>query len=109
MSSVRVSYPKYSRESLLAALRARLPRLAERLPLARVVLFGSWAAGRQTAASDVDLLVVYRGAARDDAFRLVKTVLAIPGVEPHLYTEDDAAKMEERLARMTAGAIILYP
>ncbi|MDR7537890.1 MAG: nucleotidyltransferase domain-containing protein [Armatimonadota bacterium] len=75
----------------------------------RVVLFGSWAGGRQTAASDVDLLIVYRGPARDDAFSVAKLALAIPGVEPHLYTEAEAAQMQERLARMTADGIVLYP
>lgn len=75
----------------------------------RVVLFGSWAVGRHTAASDVDLLVIYRGAARDDAFHVVKSALAIPGLEPHPYTEDEATEMMERLARMTAGGVVVYP
>jgi predicted nucleotidyltransferase len=108
-SSVRVFYPRYTRDGLVAALRERLPRLAQQLPLVRVVLFGSWAAGRQTVASDVDLLIVYRGPVRDDAFRVARTALEIPGVEPHLYTEDEAAQMQERLARMTAGGIVVYP
>lgn len=84
MRSVRVSYPKFSRDVLLAMLGERLPRLAERLPLVRVVLFGSWAAGRHTAASDVDLLVVYMGHPREDAFGIVKTTLGTPGLEPDL-------------------------
>ena len=46
--SVRISYPRCSREGLIRMLRERLPLLAERLPLVRVVLFGSWAAGRVT-------------------------------------------------------------
>jgi hypothetical protein len=108
-SSVRVFYPRYTREGLLAAIRERIPRLAQELPLVRVVLFGSWAIGRHTAASDVDLLVVYHGPARDDAFHVVKTTLAIPGLEPHSHTEDEAAAMAERLARMSAGGIVLYP
>jgi predicted nucleotidyltransferase len=90
-------------------LRERLPRLAERLPLVRVVLFGSWAAGRHTAASDIDLLVVYEGPPREDAFAVVKTSLAIPGLEPHVYAEREAETMRDRLARMTAGGIVLFP
>lgn len=108
-SSVRVFYPRTSREGLVRVLRERLPLLAGRLPLVRVVLFGSWAAGRHTAASDVDLLVVYQGDAREDAFGIVKTTLAIPGLEPHVYTDREAAMMRHRLARMTAGGVVIFP
>jgi predicted nucleotidyltransferase len=89
----------------VSLLRKRLPLLAERLPLVRVVLFGSWAHGRQTVASDVDLLVVYRGPRRDDAFREIKLTLGIPGLEPHVYTEEEATLAHPRLARMTAGGV----
>jgi len=54
-------------------LRERLPLLGKRLPLVRVVLFGSWSTGRHTPASDVDLLVIYRGEQREDASSVVKT------------------------------------
>lgn len=107
--SVRVFFPRFDRETLVGALRERLPSLAARLPLVRVVLFGSWAAGRHTAASDVDLLVVYQGDARDDAFGVVKALLAVPGLEPHVYTEREAEMMRDRLTRMTAGGIVLFP
>ncbi|MDR7522310.1 MAG: nucleotidyltransferase domain-containing protein [Armatimonadota bacterium] len=107
--SVRISYPKYSREQLLDRLRERLPALDRQLPLVRVVLFGSWAVGRHTVASDVDLLVVYRGEGREDAFAVVKTTLAIPGLEPHVYPEQEAAVIRDRLARMTAGGVVLFP
>lgn len=90
-------------------LRERLPLLDERLPLVRVVLFGSWAAGRHTPASDVDLLVIYRGEQREEAFRVVKTTLALPGLEPHVYTHHEAETMRNRLARMAAGGIVLFP
>jgi len=46
---------------LLDLLRKRISALEGKLPLKRVVLFGSYAKGRQTVASDVDLLVVYTG------------------------------------------------
>ena len=48
-------------ERLLDLLRKRISALEGKLPLKRVVLFGSYAKGRQTVASDVDLLVVYTG------------------------------------------------
>ena len=107
--SVRISYPRFSREGLIRMLRERLPLLAERLPLVRVVLFGSWAAGRHTAASHIDHLVVYQGDTREDAFGVVKTSLAIPGVEPHVYTQREVEMMRDRLARMTSGGVVLFP
>lgn len=107
--SVRVFFPKFDRETLVGTLRERLPALAARLPLVRVVLFGSWARGTHTVASDVDLLIVYQGDTGEDAFGVVKTLLAIPGLEPHVYTEREAEMMRDRLARMTAGGIVLFP
>ncbi len=41
------------------------------LPVTRIVLFGSYARGRHTIASDIDLLVTYSGPKRDDACGLV--------------------------------------
>lgn len=108
-SSVRVFYPRFDRQTLIALLRERLPLLEARLPLARVVLFGSWARGRHTAASDIDLLVVYLGDTREDAFGVVKTSLSIPGLEPHVYAQREAAMMRDRLARMTADGVVLFP
>ncbi|MDQ7840186.1 MAG: nucleotidyltransferase domain-containing protein [bacterium] len=106
--SARVFFPRFDREALIGALRERMPALAARLPLVRVVLFGSWAAGRHTVASDVDLLVVYQGDQREDAFGAVKTSLAVPGLEPHVYTFQEAEAARDRLDRMTAGGVVLF-
>jgi hypothetical protein len=37
----------------------------------------------------VDLLVVYDGEKREDAYALVKKTLDILGLEPHVYTRRD--------------------
>ena len=47
---------------------------------------GSHAKGNYAVASDLDILVVFRGQKRDDAYAVVKKVLGIPRLEPHLYT-----------------------
>jgi len=70
-SSVRVFYPRFDRAWLLQTLRARVDRLRALLPVRRVVLFGSYASGRSTVASDVDLLVVYDDPPRADAYALL--------------------------------------
>lgn len=76
-SSVRIFYPKYDKKDLIKLIKAKLGELNERLELSRVVLFGSYAEGNYTAASDVDLLVVYRGEPEEDPFKLVKRTLEI--------------------------------
>jgi len=78
-SSVRVVYPRFSREELVERLRRDVPSLAEALPLKRVVLFGSWASGRATAHSDIDLLVVYTGPSREDAYKTVRQCMPLRG------------------------------
>jgi predicted nucleotidyltransferase len=61
--------------------------LAAELPLRQVVLFGSYARGTFTVASDVDLLVIYRGDPRADAHAVTRRTLDLPRLQPHLYTE----------------------
>ncbi len=107
--SVKVFYPEYSRDELIERLREGVRRLAAVLPLKRAVLFGSWSRGRATAFSDVDLLVVYAGEPREDAFRLVLSTLNLRGLEPHVYAEDEAKSLEATLNRMTEDGVVLYP
>jgi len=109
LTSVRVFFPKFSRAELVRRLEERVAVLQEALPLLRVVLFGSWAKGNFTVASDIDLLVVYRGEPRDDAFAVVKKIVSVPGLEPHVYCEDEYRRLEDRIVRMTEGGIVLFP
>ena len=55
--------------------------------------------------SDVDLLVVYAGSTRDDAYRLVRRTLDIPGLEPHIYTSEEAAQLRPMLDRMLRDGV----
>lgn len=104
-SSVKVFYPPFNREELLALLRQRIPALQEKLPLKRVVLFGSYAKGRQTVASDIDLLVVYAGRPRADAYALVKRTLNIRRLEPHVYAEEEYEQGRMTVERMIRDGI----
>lgn len=107
-SSVRVFYPRLDRAELLRRLRAGVERLLAVLPLRRVVLFGSYAKGTYTVASDVDLLVVYGGDPRPDAYALVRQTLDIPRLEPHLYSETEYAATAATVDRMIAGGVVLF-
>ncbi len=108
-SSVRIFYPRFDREEVLRLLSERLGKLGEELPLRRVVLFGSYAKGNYDVGSDIDLLIVYRGEAREDAYAVAKRILDLPRLEPHLYTEEEYEKLESSLDKMTEGGIELYP
>jgi len=94
---------------LIRRLEEGIVRLEKLLPLRRVVLFGSWARDRHTVASDVDLLVIYRGEPRTDAYAVTKQALDIPRLEPHLYTEAEYEAARPTVDRMTEAGVVLFP
>ncbi|HUX88077.1 MAG TPA: nucleotidyltransferase domain-containing protein [Chloroflexota bacterium] len=106
---MKVTYPRHSQAELIALLRERIPALALVLPVKRVVLFGSWAKRRATAFSDVDLLVVYADPPYEDAYKVVWHAMQIRGLEPHVYSESEAAALQGTLDRMTRDGIALFP
>lgn len=106
-SSVRIFYPRFDKEELIQKLKKKLGNLAKELPLSFVVLFGSYAQGNYTVASDVDLLVVYGGKERKDAFATVKNTLDIPLLEPHVYSDDQYESLKGIIGRMIAGGVVL--
>ncbi|RKY05572.1 nucleotidyltransferase domain-containing protein [Candidatus Poribacteria bacterium] len=107
-SSVRIFYPPYTLDELLDLLRRGMPELRRKLPVKRVVLFGSYAKGRHTPASDVDLLVIYSGERREDAYKLVRKTLKIRGLEPHVYSEEEYEAVRSTVERMIDGGITIY-
>jgi predicted nucleotidyltransferase len=106
---VKVFFPPYSRAELIDLLKERVEHLAASLPLIRAVLFGSWAKGRATAFSDIDLLVVHAGPRRADAYDIVQQAIDLRGLEPHIYSEDEAAQMASILGRWIAEGVELFP
>ena len=107
--SVRIFYPAFDKAELLRTLRERLGRLESKLPLVKVVLFGSYARGTYTVGSDVDLLVIYRGEPRPDAYALTKRALGIPRLEPHLYTEAEYQAARPTVDRMARDGVTIFP
>lgn len=67
-SSAQVFYPRFTPAELVALLRERAPLWNAMLPLEQMWLFGSWAKGKATAFSDIDLLVIYAAPPRADAY-----------------------------------------
>lgn len=106
--SVKITFPRYDRKEVIQKLRARVGVIQEQLPVTRVVLFGSYATGRHTAASDIDVLVVYAGAPREDAYAVVKRGFDLRGLEPHVYAASEAQAMDDTLARMTRDGVTIF-
>jgi hypothetical protein len=94
---------------LILNLKGKMGSLAKELPLRLVVLFGSYVQGKYTVASDIDILVVYEGKERSDAFKIVKRSLDIPLLEPHVYSEGEYRGLEKSIDRMTTGGVTLFP
>ncbi len=46
-----------TRDDIVSLLRQEKTELCRRYPIRRIALFGSWARGEETTASDVDILV----------------------------------------------------
>jgi len=106
-SSVQIFYPKFDKEKLIQKLKKKIEDLEREIPISLVVLFGSYAQGNYTVASDVDLLIIYRGKERKDAFATVKKALDIPLLEPHVYSEDEYKRLKSLIARMIVKGVVL--
>lgn len=104
---VRITFPALNREELVERLRQGVESLAAELPLRSAILFGSWATGRATAFSDIDLLVVYEGPPREDPYTTVRRHVKVRGLEPHVYSEEEARELRDILDRMTIGGVQL--
>ncbi len=89
-------------------LEEKVAELSLLLPLKKVILFGSWARGNYTAASDVDLLVIYEGPKREDAFSLVVETLNIPRLEPHVYTEEEFSRVGPGFRAAALEGLLIY-
>lgn len=89
MAQVRVTYPSLSRAEVVERLRKGYASLERRLPVSRIILFGSYAKERYTAGSDIDIIVVYRGRGRDDAYKTVVNEMRLPRLEARVYTEEE--------------------
>ena len=106
--SVRVFYPKFDKRGLVEAIKRKLEDLQKKLPLLLVVLFGSYTRGNHTVASDVDLLVVYKGREREEAYAVVKKTVDVLSLEPHVYSQAQYHRMRRTIDKMIKGGVVLF-
>jgi len=93
MSHVRVTYPALTKAQVIQRLTEAYAGLRRRLPVTMMVLYGSYVHGRQTAGSDIDVIVVYSGKRRHNAYRLIIEETKLPRLEPKVYTEEQFNSM----------------
>jgi len=91
---VRIYYPEFSRSELIERIKRKVASLCEKLPIRAVILFGSYAKGRYTAASDVDLLIIYEDPKMEDAYHICWDELSIHQLQLHIYTLSEFKKLE---------------
>src|SRR3989337_2901658 len=89
MARVRVTYPTLNRVEVVERLRKACISLEGELPISRIVLFGSYAQDRYTAGSDIDIIVVYKGRERNDAYKIVLDEVKLPRLEPRVNAEQE--------------------
>ena len=73
---------------MIEKLRKARISLKGKLPVSRMILYGSYAQDRYTAGSDIDVIVAYAGKPREDAYKLVTDEVRLPRLEPKVYTEE---------------------
>ena len=86
----------------------KLEDLQKKLPLMLVVLFGSYVTGNYTVGSDVDLLVVYKGRERKEAYAVVKRAVDVFGLEPHVYSRAQYHRMRSTIVKMIKSGVVLF-
>ena len=105
---MKIFYPEYSRREVIEKIKEAMPKLREKLPVVRVVLFGSYAKGNFTAFSDIDLLVVYEDPPLEDAYKIVRKTIDLKRLEPHVYSLSEYEKVKDVVDKMTENGIVIF-
>ncbi len=85
---------------------------SKKLPIVRVILFGSYASNRYTAASDVDVAVIYFGGRLRDAYERFSDALQVAQLELQVYHEAEfelLVRNNPRFARELEEGIQIFP
>jgi predicted nucleotidyltransferase len=97
LSSVKVSFPRFSLEDVVEEANRTAHALSKHLGLEKVILFGSYAKKRYTAASDIDLLVVFDGSksSEDKVYKTLIRTIKLPRLELHILSIKDYMLMKD--------------
>jgi predicted nucleotidyltransferase len=90
-SSVRVFFPKFSREDVIKELNRCIKENRESLGLYKVLLFGSYARGDYTVSSDIDVFVVFDDEKinGDRVYKTLMKAIKLPRIELHVTSKKE--------------------
>jgi predicted nucleotidyltransferase len=90
-TSVKVFFPTFSKEEVVKRVRKAISLYFDKLGLEKVVLFGSYAKGNYTVASDIDLLIVFNEEKADEyeVYKMLMRNIQVPRVELHIISKKD--------------------
>jgi len=90
-SSVRVFFPKFSREEVVRELSRCVGENRKPLGLYKVLLFGSYARGNYTVSSDIDVFVVFddEKISEDKVCKTLMKAIKLPRVELHIMSKKE--------------------
>ena len=90
-SSVKIFFPKFSREEVVREVSRCAAELRDGLGLECIILFGSYAKDRYTVASDIDLLVIFddEKSSEDNVYKSLMKSIKLPRVELHIIPKKE--------------------
>ncbi|MEM1589744.1 MAG: nucleotidyltransferase domain-containing protein [Candidatus Bathyarchaeia archaeon] len=96
-SSAKIFFPKFSKEQVIEEVGRSAKELREKLGLEAVILFGSYAKGSQTAASDIDLLIIFNNEkiSENEVYKTLMKSIKLPGKELHLIPRSELENYEK--------------
>ncbi|MCX8188319.1 MAG: nucleotidyltransferase domain-containing protein [Nitrososphaeria archaeon] len=109
--SVKIYYPRFDKKKIVEYLRAKVPELKEKIPLASLILFGSYTKNRYNAASDIDILIIYKGNKLKDDYHIIWDSIQLPEAQLHIYTLDEFRKLKSSgssFPKEVENGIIIY-
>ncbi|HEW94300.1 nucleotidyltransferase domain-containing protein [Candidatus Geothermarchaeota archaeon] len=106
-NSVKIFYPRYDRDYIIETLKRKFKELGKKYNIKLAILFGSYATGKFTASSDIDILVVHDSKKRN-LYRRLRIELNLMGIELHIYKINEYRRLKGRINKMIKGGVLLY-
>ncbi|MEM2841877.1 MAG: nucleotidyltransferase domain-containing protein [Thermoproteota archaeon] len=94
-NTVKIYYPEFNLEELIERIKRGVEIILKSLPIETVILFGSYVEGKHTAASDVDLLIIYESPKRKNDYSVCWDAFKIPQLELFIYTKSEYEKLRK--------------
>ncbi|MEM2122235.1 MAG: nucleotidyltransferase domain-containing protein [Candidatus Bathyarchaeia archaeon] len=95
-NSVKIFFPKYNLEAAIEEIQRTINIFSNRLALERVIIFGSYAKGEYTVASDIDLFIVFDESkcGKDTVYKTLMKNIRLPRLELHILAKKDYEEMK---------------